>query len=138
MCYPAKLLHGHVEALVEAGVDAIFYPCMPYNFDEGAGDNNYNCPVVAYYPELLAANVPELKQVRYLYPYFGLHRPRDMERKAGEWFFNEFQVPKREAAAAVRAVREENQSLQRERAVLLGGLGLPGFALLLMAQWAGR
>ena len=103
VCYPAKLLHGHVEALVEAGVDAIFYPCMPYNFDEGAGDNNYNCPVVAYYPELLAANVPELKQVRYLYPYFGLHRPRDMERKAGEWFFNKFQIPKREAAAAVRA-----------------------------------
>ena len=103
VCYPAKLLHGHAEALVEEEVDAIFYPCMPYNFDEGAGDNNYNCPVVAYYPELLAANVPELKQVRYLYPYFGLHRPKDMERKAGEWFFNEFQIPKRETAAAVKS-----------------------------------
>ncbi len=34
-----------------------------------------------------------------------------------------------DAAAAVRAVREENQSLQRERAVLLGGLGLPDDAL---------
>ena len=103
VCYPAKLLHGHVEALAEAGVDAIFYPCMPYNFDEGAGDNNYNCPVVAYYPELLAANVPDLKHVRYLYPYFGLHRPRDMERKAGEWFFNEFHIPRRETAAAVKS-----------------------------------
>ena len=103
VCYPAKLLHGHVEALAGAGVDAIFYPCMPYNFDEGAGDNNYNCPVVAYYPELLAANVPDLKHVRYLYPYFGLHRPRDMERKAGEWFFNEFHIPRRETAAAVKS-----------------------------------
>ena len=103
VCYPAKLLHGHGEALVEAGVDAIFYPCMPYNFDEGAGDNNYNCPVVAYYPELLAANVPDLKRTRYLYPYFGLHRPKDMERKAGEWFFNEFHIPKRETAAAVKS-----------------------------------
>ena len=28
VCYPAKLLHGHVEALVEMGVDAIWYPCM--------------------------------------------------------------------------------------------------------------
>ena len=84
VCYPAKLLHGHMEALVEQGVDAIFYPCMPYNFNEGVSDNNYNCPVVAYYPELLAANVPELKKTRYLYPYFGLHRPRDFERKAGE------------------------------------------------------
>ena len=103
VCYPAKLLHGHVEALVEAGVDAIFYPCMPYNFNEGVSDNNYNCPVVAYYPELLAANVPSLKKVRYLNPYFGLHRPKDFERKASEWFFNEFQVPKRETVAAAKA-----------------------------------
>ena len=57
VCYPAKLLHGHVEALVEQGVDNIWYPCMSYNNDEGIGDNHYNCPVVAYYPELLAANV---------------------------------------------------------------------------------
>lgn len=103
VCYPAKLLHGHVEALLEAGVDAIFYPCMPYNFDEGAGDNNYNCPVVAYYPELLAANVPALKNTRYLAPYFGLHRPRDMEKKAAQWFHTEFQIPKHEVVAAVRA-----------------------------------
>ncbi|MEA4933127.1 MAG: acyl-CoA dehydratase activase-related protein, partial [Lawsonibacter sp.] len=103
VCYPAKLLHGHVEALVEQGVDAIFYPCMPYNFDEGVSDNNYNCPVVAYYPELLQANVRELKKTRYLNPYFGLHRPKDFERKASEWFFNEFQVPKRETVAAVKA-----------------------------------
>lgn len=34
-----------------------------------------------------------------------------------------------DVAAAVRAVREENQDLQRERAVLLGGLGLPEDAL---------
>ena len=103
VCYPAKLLHGHVEALVEAGVDSIFYPCMPYNFDEGKSDNNYNCPVVAYYPELLAANVPDLKKVRYLNPYFGLHRPRDFAKRAEAWFAEQFQIPKRETAAAVKA-----------------------------------
>ena len=74
VCYPAKLLHGHVEALVEEGVDAIWYPCMSYNNDEGIGDNHYNCPVVAYYPELLAANVPLLKQTKFLNPYVGLWR----------------------------------------------------------------
>lgn len=49
----AKLLHGHIEELVEAGVDTIFYPCMSYNIDEHLGDNHYNCPVVAYYPEVI-------------------------------------------------------------------------------------
>ena len=106
VCYPAKLLHGHVESLVESGVDAIFYPCMPYNFNEGLSDNNYNCPVVAYYPELLAVNVPNLKDTRYLYPYFGLHRPKDFERKASDWFFREFHIPKPETKAAVRAAYE--------------------------------
>ena len=77
VCYPAKLLHGHVEALVEAGVDAIWYPCMSYNNDEGIGDNHFNCPVVAYYPELLAANVPALKETRFLDPYVGLWRHKD-------------------------------------------------------------
>ena len=103
VCYPAKLLHGHVEALVEAGVDAIFYPCMPYNFDEKTSDNYYNCPVVAYYPELLAANVPELKKTRFLNPYAGLHRPRDYERIGSQWFADTFGVPRKEAAQAIRA-----------------------------------
>ena len=40
------------------GVDTIFYPCMSYNFDEHLSDNHYNCPVVAYYPDLLGVNIP--------------------------------------------------------------------------------
>ena len=103
VCYPAKLLHGHVEALVEMGVDAIFYPCMSYNFDEKSSDNNYNCPVVAYYPELLAANMPDLKRTRFLNPYAGLHRPKDYERIGSQWFADTFGVPRREALHAIHA-----------------------------------
>ena len=106
VCYPAKLLHGHVEALVESGVDAIFYPCMSYNFDEKSSDNNYNCPVVAYYPELLAANMPDLKKTRFLNPYTGLHRPKDYERIGSQWFADTFGVPKKEAVRAIRAAYE--------------------------------
>ena len=76
---------------------------MPYNFDEGKGDNHYNCPVVAYYPELLAANVPNLKKTRFLNPYFGLHRPKDFEKRAADWFQAQFGVPKKETVAAARA-----------------------------------
>ena len=103
VCYPAKLLHGHVLSLIDQGVDAIFYPCMSYNFDEGTSDNNYNCPVVAYYPDLIAANIPALKKVRYLHPYFGLHRPKDFEKHAADYFLKEFDIPKKETIAAARA-----------------------------------
>ncbi|WP_312642576.1 acyl-CoA dehydratase activase [Hydrogenoanaerobacterium sp.] len=85
-CYPAKLMHGHIESLLEKGVDTIFYPCLTYNFDEGKGDNHYNCPVVAYYPELMRANITKLQEITFLYPYFGLHRRKDFEKKAYQYF----------------------------------------------------
>ena len=103
VCYPAKLLHGHVEALVDAGVDAIWYPCMSYNNDEGIGDNHYNCPVVAYYPELLAANVPALKKTRFLDPYVGLWRHKDCAKRLSALFETEFGIPQKETKAAVAA-----------------------------------
>ena len=103
VCYPAKLLHGHVEALVEAGVDAIWYPCMSYNNDEGIGDDHYNCPVVAYYPELLAANIPDLKKTRFLDPYVGLWRHKDFEKRIAKMMLDEFQIPKKETVAAAEA-----------------------------------
>lgn len=81
VCYPAKLLHGHVEVLVESGVDAVFYPCMSYNIDEGLGDNHYNCPVVAYYPEVISANVTALEGIKYIGDYIGIHRRKDLPKK---------------------------------------------------------
>jgi predicted nucleotide-binding protein (sugar kinase/HSP70/actin superfamily) len=100
VCYPAKLMHGHIESLLDMGVNTIFLPCMPYNFNEGISDNNYNCPVVAYYPELLAANIPRLKTARFLTPYFGLHRKRGFIIKAGEYMRENFGIPEHETKAA--------------------------------------
>jgi len=92
VCYPAKMMHGHMEMLLEKGIKDIFYPCMSYNFDEKLGDNNYNCPVVAYYPELLDANMSKLKQVNYYRPYFGMHRKKDFIKKAYEFFSTIYDV----------------------------------------------
>ena len=80
-CFPAKLAHGHIQFLSKLGLDAIFYPCMTYNLDEGLGDNHYNCPVVAYYPEVIAGNCPEVKETKFIYDYVGLHRPKDFTKK---------------------------------------------------------
>jgi predicted nucleotide-binding protein (sugar kinase/HSP70/actin superfamily) len=79
---------------------------MSYNFDEKISDNNYNCPVVAYYPDLIAANIPALKDVKYLHEYFGLHRPKDFEKRAAAYMEEQFGVPKKETIAASRAAYE--------------------------------
>ena len=81
VCFPAKMAHGHIRALADMGVKTIFYPCMSYNMDEHLGDNHYNCPVVAYYPEVLAVNCPELEGVDFIDDYVGLHRPKDFKKK---------------------------------------------------------
>ncbi len=76
ICYPAKLVHGHIEDLLEKGVDMIFYPSMTYNLDEHLGDNHYNCPVVAYYPAVLKNNVRALKSTTFISGFVGLHNPK--------------------------------------------------------------
>lgn len=85
-CFPAKLMHGHVETLLDEGVDAVFYPCMTYNFDENLGDNHYNCPVVAYYPEVISSNIQKLKDTAFIGDYVGLHRRHDFPGKMYEIF----------------------------------------------------
>ena len=81
VCFPAKLMHGHVQWLLDNGIKAIFYPCMSYNFDENLGDNNYNCPVVAYYPEVIFANVREIDDIKFFHEFVGIHRPKDFPKK---------------------------------------------------------
>ena len=118
-CYPAKLLHGHVEWLLDQKPDAIFYPCMSYNFDEHMGDNHYNCPVVAYYPEVLRLNVPRLKETKFICDYLGLHRPKDFERRfpkiLGKYFPGISAREVREAVRAAYAAYEKHMADVRTR-----------------------
>lgn len=84
VCFPAKLVHGHIQSLIDMGAETIFYPCLSYNFDEHLGDNHYNCPVVAYYPEVIKNNMKDIRKVHFIKEYFGIHRPNDFPKKAYE------------------------------------------------------
>ncbi|MBR2460149.1 MAG: 2-hydroxyacyl-CoA dehydratase [Clostridia bacterium] len=84
VCFPAKLIHGHIESLLDMGISTVFYPSLSYNVDEGLGDNHYNCPVVAYYPEVISANVRRLDGVKFIHDYFGIHRRKDFPVKFTE------------------------------------------------------
>lgn len=102
-CYPAKLLHGHIEWLLDQKVDAIFYPCLSYNLDEERGDNHYNCPVVAYYPEVIRLNVPRISETKFICDYLGIHRPTDFEKKFPRILAQYFPgIPAKEVRNAVR------------------------------------
>ncbi|MBO4711182.1 2-hydroxyacyl-CoA dehydratase [bacterium] len=63
VCFPAKLMHGHVMDLINRKVDRIFYPYIIYERkeDKRAADS-YNCPIVAGYSDVLKNSIePEEK-----------------------------------------------------------------------------
>ncbi|MFV0353055.1 MAG: acyl-CoA dehydratase activase [Oscillospiraceae bacterium] len=109
VCYPAKLVHGHIKALSEMpDLKYVFYPCMSYNIDEGLGDNHFNCPVVAYYPEVVKSSCSELEGKTYIYDYVGIHRPKDFVKKIytilGQYFKD---ISRKEIQAAADAAYAE-------------------------------
>ena len=99
-CYPAKLMHGHVIKLINDGADGVFYPCLPYNVDEKA-DNHYNCPVVAYYSELLKGNVDALNDVDFWYPYLNVNDKKQLKKELYEVFGEKFGLKKQTISKAV-------------------------------------
>lgn len=115
VCYPAKLMHGHIEELIDAGVEAIFYPCATYNLNEEKGDNHFNCPIVAYYPELLGTNVSRLKEITYMQPYFGLHNRKVFEKKAWEYLKDYYpDMTKKEVKQATDAAFAAHEKFQKD------------------------
>ena len=66
VCYPAKLIHGHVMELLEDGITNIFYPALTMNVNERMGNNHYNCPNVAYYSQTLRVNMEYVRKANIL------------------------------------------------------------------------
>ena len=88
VCYPGKLVHGHVTSLIREGVPFIFYPCLPYSPKEDPGaSNHFNCPIVTSYPEVILNNVEGLRGsagVRYSNPFLPLHHPARLKERLAE------------------------------------------------------
>lgn len=87
VCYPAKLVHGHIEDLINRKVDRIFYPCIPYNTKEDQNANNhYNCPVVTSYPETIHTNIDHIKNksIFYAHPFLPIDSPERMKKRLSE------------------------------------------------------
>ena len=112
-CYPAKLIHGHIESLLDAGVDFIFMPCESYNLDEHCSTNHYNCPVVAYYPELLKANNERLNDGNFIMPYIDLNMQSTTVKKL-HTVFKKYGFSKRQISNALNEGFARLESYHRD------------------------
>ncbi|MDY6066035.1 MAG: acyl-CoA dehydratase activase-related protein [Finegoldia sp.] len=86
-CYPAKIVHGHIENLIEKKVDMIFYPAVFYEYKQySKAQNHLNCPVVSGYPDVIRNNVEGLNSVKYMDPYLSFESEKIIEKRLVEIF----------------------------------------------------
>lgn len=86
-CYPAKLVHGHIENLIDKNVDMIFYPAIFYEYKQYKNaKNQMNCPVVSGYPDLISNNVDRLEDVNYMAPYLSFESEKIIRDRLIEVF----------------------------------------------------
>ena len=115
VCYPAKLVHGHILDLVKRGIKRIFYPCIPKEgHEDDHSDKNYNCPIVCGYPQTVDFNIDELSAqgVEMLAPFLPLDNPRRLAARLAE----ELKLPKAEVKRAVSKGFKEAERLRKELA----------------------
>jgi predicted CoA-substrate-specific enzyme activase len=124
-CYPAKLVHGHIQELIDMGLKTIFYPASSYNVCEDKGDNNFNCPLVAYYPELIKHNTEQIVngEIKFVDGFVSLQnkkvfveRMQDILPELGK--FNKREI-KKATNAAYKALEDYHEMISNQGKIIV-------------------
>ena len=117
VCYPAKLVHGHIINLLSKGIDTIFYPCIMFeNKEFKNADNHYNCPIVQSYPEAIKLNVDDLetKRITYINPFLPLDENKLLKRFFEIDEFKKYNFTKKEVKTAIQEGFKELRKYKKE------------------------
>ncbi|MBR2827656.1 MAG: 2-hydroxyacyl-CoA dehydratase, partial [Bacilli bacterium] len=117
VCYPAKIVHGHIENLIEKGVKTIFYPCIMYEQNEFENnDNCYNCPIVQSYSEAIKLNVESLEknQITYINPFLPLNEEKLLKRLLEINEFKKYHFTKKELKVAIEKAFQEERKFKED------------------------
>jgi len=115
ICFPAKLVHGHITALIKQGVQRIFYPCIIYERLEQQGANNhFNCPIVISYPEVVKNNIDLIREnnVQLMTPFLPYYDKKQLVIRLHQELNQE--IPKKEIARAVNKAWQEDLRFKEE------------------------
>ncbi|MDR0978904.1 MAG: acyl-CoA dehydratase activase-related protein [Lachnospiraceae bacterium] len=115
VCYPAKLVHGHITSLINQGIKTIFYPCMPYSRKEYEdADNHYNCPIVISYSEVIKNNVEDLKDIKFINPFLPFDAKNLVKRFLTLPEFKEYNFSKKELLEAAEKAEAEHLKVRED------------------------
>ncbi len=118
LCYPAKLVHGHVEYLIDQGIKTIFHPSVYYEHKETENPQNryYNCPIVISYPENIKNNVEDLEEqgVRYIHPFMAFTDENTVSDRLVDICREEWGICAHEVREAVKEAWAEQQRAKED------------------------
>ena len=117
VCYPAKLVHGHIESLLNKGITTIFYPCVDFEQKLTESENSFNCPIVATYPEVIRNNMERLTEpgTQFISPFVNFgnrdYLPAHLSKTFKEYGYD---IPVEEMKAALDKAWEEDAAVKAE------------------------
>ena len=116
ICYPAKLVHGHIINLIEKGIKRIFYPCVIFEEKEDKNSQNqFNCPIVMSYPEVIKNNLDILKEkhIDIMIPFFSFESKEILKKTILEEF-EKFDISEEEVQSALDLAWEERLNFRKD------------------------
>lgn len=118
VCYPGKIVHGHIQSLIDRGIKTIFYPAVTHEYKEDkTADNNYNCPVVISYSEVIKNNLEDLrtKNIHYINPFLSLNNKERLKHRLYDVLKENFKdITKSEVFKAVDKATKEEHDFKNE------------------------
>ena len=106
VCFPAKLVHGHIRSLAEAGVDRIFMPSITTVKTENTESTSQSmCAVVKGYPIVVRNSVDPEKRwgIPFDAPLFHWYTDRDRERQLAAYMEETFGISREHTRQAIAA-----------------------------------
>ncbi|RDY28033.1 2-hydroxyglutaryl-CoA dehydratase [Romboutsia weinsteinii] len=113
-CYPAKMVHGHVEDLIQRGVKDIFYPCIIHEVQEQEdADNCFNCPVVTSYAEVIKNNMETIedKNINFMSPFLPFRDKKKLKKRLVKEL-EKFNISKSEISKSIDKAYEEQEAFK--------------------------
>ncbi|MCC8121237.1 MAG: acyl-CoA dehydratase activase [Oscillospiraceae bacterium] len=116
ICFPAKLVHGHIRNLVRHGVDRIFMPSITTVAPENTEKTSVSmCAVVKGYPIVVRnSDDPEKRWgIPFDAPLFHWYAPKDRDRQLTKYMPATFHIQPARPRAALQAAAAAPESFRR-------------------------
>ena len=115
VCFPAKLVHGHLRNLAEKKVDRIFMPSLATLESENTQSTSQSmCAVVKGYPIVIrnSDNPTKHWNIPFDAPLFYWYSEHDKEEQLCHYMEETFSIPRKQTSAALAYANEAQSSFR--------------------------